>query len=121
MTMRTVKEQAADARAAPWRFIADRPCQHGPLERRADAPMLFPRHVKSRGPAFPVNARWLVYHARMTRGEQLLQIVRSLDQEMNNTSVILLFHRGTCIACHYLRHSPRIVRSSLGASNTAAC
>jgi hypothetical protein len=94
MTMQTVKEQAADARAAPWRFIADRPCQHGPLERRADAPMKFPRHVKSRGPAFPVNARWLVYHARMTRGEQLLQIVRSLDQEMNNTSVILLFQIG---------------------------
>jgi hypothetical protein len=56
--------------------------------------MLFPRHVKSHGPAFPVNARWLVYHARMTRGEQLLQIVRSLDQEMNNTSVILLFQIG---------------------------
>jgi beta-lactamase superfamily II metal-dependent hydrolase len=30
----------------------------------------------------------------MTRGEQLLQIVRSLDQEMNNTSVILLFQIG---------------------------
>ena len=59
-----------------------------------ETPMLFPRHVKSHGPAFPVNARWLVYHARMTRGEQLLQIVRSLDQEMNNTSVILLFQIG---------------------------
>jgi len=30
----------------------------------------------------------------MTRGEQLLQIVRSLDKEMNNTSVILLFQIG---------------------------
>jgi hypothetical protein len=34
-----------------------------------ETPMPFPRHVKSHGPAFPVNARWLVYHARMTRGD----------------------------------------------------
>jgi len=35
--MRTFKEQAAAARAAGLkRFIADRPCLHGHLERRAD-------------------------------------------------------------------------------------
>ena len=35
--MRTVKEQAAHARAAGLkRFIADRPCRHGHVERRAD-------------------------------------------------------------------------------------
>jgi hypothetical protein len=35
--MRTVKEQAAQARAAGQkRFIADRPCRHGHMERRAD-------------------------------------------------------------------------------------
>jgi hypothetical protein len=35
--MRTFKEQAAQARAAGLkRFIADRPCRHGHLERRAD-------------------------------------------------------------------------------------
>jgi hypothetical protein len=66
MMVRTAKEQAAKARAAGLkRFIADRPCQHGHLERRADA-------------------------------------------------------RGTCITCHYLRHSPRIVRSSLSVTNTTA-
>ena len=115
----TIKKQRSSDPDEFWQFQAS----VARLAASADGeiPMLFPRHVKSRGPAFPVNARWLVYHARMTRGEQLLQIVRSLDQEMNNTSVILLFHRGTCIACHYLRHSPRIVRSSLGVSNTAAC
>jgi hypothetical protein len=52
---------------------------------------LFPRHVRSRGPRFPLNTRWLVYHARQIRGEQLLQIVRMLDDAMNNTSVVLLF------------------------------
>ena len=37
LIMRTVKEQAAQARAAGLkRFIADRPCRHGHMERRAD-------------------------------------------------------------------------------------
>jgi hypothetical protein len=57
-------------------------------------PPLFPRYVQSRGYTHPVNVRWLVYHARTVRGEQLLQIVRMLDQQMNNTSVILLFQVG---------------------------
>lgn len=56
--------------------------------------VLFPKRVESHGSRFPINARWLIYHARMTRGEQLLQIVRMLDQQMNNTSVILVFEVG---------------------------
>ena len=37
LVMRTVKEQAAQARATGLkRFIADRPCRHGNMERRAD-------------------------------------------------------------------------------------
>ena len=55
---------------------------------------LFPRYVESRSSSHRINARWLVHHARTVRGEQLLEIVRSLDQEMNNTSVILLFQVG---------------------------
>ena len=88
----TIKKQRSSVPDEFWQFQAS----VARLAASADGeiPMLFPRHVKSHGPAFPVNARWLVYHARMTRGEQLLQIVRSLDQEMNNTSVILLFQIG---------------------------
>ncbi len=56
--------------------------------------ILFPRYVESRSYSHRINARWLVHHARTVRGEQLLQIVRTLDQEMNNTSVILLFQVG---------------------------
>jgi hypothetical protein len=55
---------------------------------------LFAGHVRANGPRFPVNARWLIYHARKSRGDQLLQIVRMLDKAMNNTSVILLFRVG---------------------------
>jgi hypothetical protein len=56
-----------------------------------DPAVLFPGHVRAKGPRFPVDVRWLVYHARKSRGDQLLQIVRMLDKAMNNTSVILLF------------------------------
>jgi hypothetical protein len=55
---------------------------------------LFPRHVEARGARMPIRARWLRYHSRTLRGEQLLQIVRMLDKQMNNTSVILIFQVG---------------------------
>jgi hypothetical protein len=88
----TIKKQKSDDSNEFWQF------QVGATRLAASAdetkPILFPRHVKSRGPTFPVNARWLVYHASTMRGEQLLQIVRMLDQQMNNTSVILLFQIG---------------------------
>jgi len=38
----------------------------------------------------PPHTRWFIERARALRGEQLLEIVRSLDKAMNNTSVILL-------------------------------
>jgi hypothetical protein len=59
-----------------------------------DRRVLFPRHVERQSSGFPIRARWLRHHARMTRGEQLVQIVRMLDQQMNNTSVILMFEAG---------------------------
>ncbi len=42
----------------------------------------------------PSHARWFVRNLRAMRGEQLLQIARTMDQAMNNTSVILLFEVG---------------------------
>lgn len=41
--------------------------------------------------ALPVEARWFQDRLERMRGAQLLEIVRSLDDQMNNTSVILLF------------------------------
>jgi hypothetical protein len=88
----TIRKQRSSDKDEFWMF------QFGATKLSASAadkkPILFPRHVKSRGIRFPVNARWLVYHANMMRGEQLLQIVRMLDQQMNNTSVILLLQVG---------------------------
>jgi hypothetical protein len=39
----------------------------------------------------PVEARWFRNRLEHLRGDELLQIVRELDAQMNNTSVILLF------------------------------
>src|SRR5262244_3382544 len=44
--------------------------------------------------ALPVEARWFRERLDRMRGEQLLQIVRTLDNQMNNTSLILLFEVG---------------------------
>jgi ribonuclease BN (tRNA processing enzyme) len=79
-----------DLQARSMRFVAE------DVERKSGGAVLFPRHVRSRGrPSFPIDARWLVHHARQLQGEQLLQIVRMLDDAMNNTSVILLFQVGS--------------------------
>ncbi|MGH7713970.1 MAG: hypothetical protein ACREOG_22005, partial [Gemmatimonadaceae bacterium] len=42
----------------------------------------------------PAYARWLIERLRSLRGRQLLELVRSLDGVLNNTSVILLFEIG---------------------------
>jgi beta-lactamase superfamily II metal-dependent hydrolase len=41
--------------------------------------------------ALPPDARWFRSRLDRVRGQQLLEIVRSLDDQMNNTSLILLF------------------------------
>jgi hypothetical protein len=88
----TIKKQRSRDPDEFWHFHAS--AMHLWNGRDAGKPALFPDHVWSRGPRFPIDARWLVYHARSIRGEQLLQIVRMLDAAMNNTSVILLFEVG---------------------------
>jgi hypothetical protein len=52
---------------------------------------LFPRFATGTRPPY---ARWFVGRMRRIRGEQLLRIVRGMDDAMNNTSVVLLFEAG---------------------------
>jgi hypothetical protein len=51
---------------------------------------LFPDAPSMPGAQAPIQARWLLKELRRVRAEQLLSIVRILDNAMNNTSVILL-------------------------------
>ncbi len=56
---------------------------------------IFPRAGVYSASRVPLQCRWLIRRTKNLRGEQLLGIVRALDQQMNNTSVILLFEVGT--------------------------
>ena len=46
---------------------------------------------KSNGHSIPAEARWFRDRLQSLSGQGLLEIVRQLDQQMNNTSLILLF------------------------------
>lgn len=48
-----------------------------------------------RGVDAPPYARWLIRRLRSLHGREVLEIVRSLDKALNNTSVILLFQVGS--------------------------
>jgi len=57
-------------------------------------PPLFPRYDAVSHDDAPAYARWLIGRLRTLRGRQLLELVRSLDSVLNNTSVVLLFEVG---------------------------
>ena len=54
-----------------------------------------PFAARHRLSSIPGYARWLVDHADANLRQQLLSIVRRMDDVLNNTSVILLFQVGT--------------------------
>ncbi len=60
----------------------------------ADRANPLPRARSVRGAHVPESARWFRQRIQTVRSEGLLELVRSLDKEMNNTSVILLFEIG---------------------------
>lgn len=84
----TIKKQRSKDADEFWHYQAN--AMRFAESAKAGKRTLFPKFVRSHGPSFPVDSRWLIYHARAIRGEQLLQIVRTLDTAMNNTSVILV-------------------------------
>lgn len=60
---------------------------------RRSAGKLFP-HAPSVQGAYPQAARWFVRRVRAIHAQQLLELVRIVDDAMNNTSLILLFEAG---------------------------
>jgi hypothetical protein len=75
-----------------WHLLA------GPPALRAQAPLakgLARTGRAGRIARTPPEARWFRDRLQRLRGQQLLEIVRSLDDQMNNTSVILLFEVGS--------------------------
>jgi ribonuclease BN (tRNA processing enzyme) len=82
------KERAKDS-AEFWHFQA----QAGRRFSGAARPIFpgAPAYAAGHPPAF---ARWFTPRMDSARGDQLLELVRILDEAMNNTSVILLFEAG---------------------------
>lgn len=75
--------QLSGARAEFW-------AKRGRIARmgKPGSSALFPKYVDGRR---PWDMRWYRYQAQREQAENLLSIVRILDNQMNNTSVILLF------------------------------
>jgi hypothetical protein len=71
-----------------WHLLA------GPPALRAHAPLAYGLARRKRSKNAPPEARWFRDRLQRLRGAQVLEIVRSLDDQMNNTSVILLFEVG---------------------------
>jgi hypothetical protein len=71
-----------------WHLLA------GPPSLRARAPLAAGLRGGKRSKNTPPEARWFRDRLQRLRGVQVLEIVRSLDDQMNNTSVILLFEVG---------------------------
>ena len=57
-------------------------------------PRLFAQANTISADILPVQTRWFTQRLDTIRGDELLEIVRTLDQAMNNTSLILLFEIG---------------------------
>jgi len=75
-----------------WHIMARRAAVHSRPGTKRGAPPIFP---KSRiATQIPQEARWLVPLIDRMHGDELLAIVRSLDDALNNTSLILLFSVG---------------------------
>ncbi|PBB90301.1 hypothetical protein CK215_23290 [Mesorhizobium sp. WSM3864] len=78
-----------------WHLMAHAASSLGPTKAQRVAP-LFPDFAvdKSAG-NFPIDARWIIRQAKRLRADQILRLVRILDNALNNTSLILLFRCGS--------------------------
>ena len=83
-----IAELATDDAEEYWHLSA-RAAELGAASRRPTA--LFP---KARKASVPQGARWLVPKIDRMNANELLSIVRSIDDALNNTSLILLFDVG---------------------------
>jgi hypothetical protein len=89
----TIRRQRATDPDEYWHFQTASARQLATTDRTTSP--IFPKAEIVDPRQLPVETRWLLPRLRELRGEQLLQIVRALDNALNNTSLILLFEAGT--------------------------
>jgi ribonuclease BN (tRNA processing enzyme) len=84
-----IREQRAKDSAEFWHFQAEAGRR---FTKSAKPP--FPKAPRYAAEDRPEYTRWFLPRMDSARGDQLLEIVRVLDEAMNNTSVILHFQAG---------------------------
>jgi ribonuclease BN (tRNA processing enzyme) len=84
-----IQNQAGENREEYWHVMA----AAGRASALASGKALFPGRTVS-PTRLPLETRWFLKRLDAVRAGELLQIVRTLDDQMNNTSVILLFEVG---------------------------
>lgn len=67
------------------------PSEFWHLAARTLMPDARPALRNERATAVPARARWFARQLDIAQGESMLELVRALDDELNNTSLILLF------------------------------
>jgi hypothetical protein len=78
-----------------WHLMASAASSLGPTKAQKVAP-LFPDFTVDRiAGHFPIDTRWIISQAKRLRADQMLRLVRILDNALNNTSLILLFRCGS--------------------------
>ena len=66
-----------------------------PARSKKRTSALFPQAAVDLASKLPSEARWVSERVDQSNGDMMLGIVRALDNQMNNTSVILLFKAGS--------------------------
>jgi glyoxylase-like metal-dependent hydrolase (beta-lactamase superfamily II) len=89
----TIRKQKSRDPDEYWHLSAAALDSDAALAEAEDA-SLFPGHDTFRASRLPMETRWFAKRVDEARSGQLLSLVRSLDQQMNNTSLILLFEVG---------------------------
>lgn len=89
----TIKKQKSRDPDEYWHLSAAALDADAELGADEDA-SLFPDHPTARATKLPMETRWFAGRVDKARSGQLLSLVRSLDKQMNNTSLILLFEVG---------------------------
>lgn len=89
----TIRKQKARDPDEYWHLSAAALDADAELGASEDA-SLFPDHPTCPAGKLPMETRWFAGRVDKARSGQLLSLVRSLDKQMNNTSLILLFEVG---------------------------
>ena len=90
----TIRKQRSRDPDEFWHLSLQGMDADGALHTDDDADRLFPGHPVFPATRLPMEIMWFRDRLDQARAGQMLSIVRSLDDQMNNTSIILLFELG---------------------------